>query len=70
MEKLLSTSETAALLRIAAKTLYDRRWRAHWGLQGIRVGRLLRFRESDIEGFLKRESEAGADVLSNRQTTS
>lgn len=57
MEKLLSLPETAALLRIAARTLYDRRWRAHWGLREIRVGRLLRFRESDIERFLRQKSE-------------
>ncbi len=70
MEKLLSTPETAALLRVAAKTLYDRRWRMHWGLHGIRVGRLLRFRESDIERFLRLESEVEAEALSNRQMTS
>lgn len=62
MDKLLSAPEAAAILRIASKTLYDRRWRAHWGLRGIRVGRLLRFRESDIERFLRREREVATDA--------
>lgn len=62
MDKLLSTLEAAAILRIASKTLYDRQWRVHWGLRGVRVGHLLRFRESDIERFLRREREVATDA--------
>jgi excisionase family DNA binding protein len=49
--RLLSAEETAEALGISVDTLY-RRWQI-WGMRAYRVGRQLRFRERDIEGWLE-----------------
>lgn len=50
--KLLSVAEVAAWLSVSEWTVY-RRWRA-WGLHAAQVGRQLRFREAEVEAYLKR----------------
>ncbi|HLN05729.1 MAG TPA: helix-turn-helix domain-containing protein [Acidimicrobiales bacterium] len=52
MEKLLSTEELAELLGVPVATIY--RWR-HYGGPGptaIRVGKHLRWRESDVDEWI------------------
>lgn len=44
--RLLSAAETAELLSVPLSTLYQK-WRT-WGLRAYRVGKALRFRESDV----------------------
>src|SRR5712691_1144566 len=63
MEQLYSPRETASLLKLSLKTLYDRRWRRQWGLRSLRIGRSLRFRRSEIERFLENQEEASPDQL-------
>lgn len=44
--RLLTAAETAELLNVPLSSLYQK-WRA-WGLRAFRVGKALRFRESDV----------------------
>ena len=66
MEKLHTAREIAKITGNSIRTIYDRRWRRRWGMMGIKIGRLLRFRESDLERFLKEHEEkeigGGTDV--------
>ena len=50
--KLVSAAAAAELLDIGLSTLYHN-WRA-WGLRGFRIGKLLKFRERDLEFWLKK----------------
>lgn len=50
-EPLLDSEEAAELLRIHPKTL--QRMARNRDIQGIQVGKLWRFRASDLEGWLK-----------------
>lgn len=49
--RLLSVEEVAAYLGVPKKTVYGC-WR-QWGLRGYRVGRYLRFRERQVEEWLR-----------------
>jgi len=49
--RLVSVDELAAYLGVPKKTVYGC-WR-QWGLRGYRVGRYLRFRERDVEEWLR-----------------
>jgi excisionase family DNA binding protein len=44
--RLLTAAETAALLNVPLSSLYQC-WR-RWGLTAFRIGKALRFRESDV----------------------
>jgi excisionase family DNA binding protein len=48
---MLSAEDVAEALQVSVDTVY-RRWRK-WGLKGYYVGRLLRFRERDINAWLE-----------------
>ncbi|MCX5888253.1 MAG: helix-turn-helix domain-containing protein [Deltaproteobacteria bacterium] len=50
-DQLLTPEETAARLKISRLTLGD--WLRSGKLKGVKVGRLWRVRESDLEAFLK-----------------
>jgi excisionase family DNA binding protein len=50
-DQLLTPKEAAARLKISPLTLGD--WLRSGKLKGVKVGRLWRIRESDIEVFLK-----------------
>ncbi|MEY9963338.1 excisionase family DNA binding protein [Streptacidiphilus sp. MAP12-16] len=50
--QLLTPEEVAKWLKVSASTVRNR-YQA-WGLKPQRVGRLLRFRERDIEAYLDR----------------
>lgn len=55
---LLSPTELAEYLKIPVKTIYN--WRSEGtGPRGIRVGRHVRFRRTDIEAWLDRNVEGG-----------
>ncbi|MEV5533844.1 helix-turn-helix domain-containing protein [Streptomyces prunicolor] len=49
--RLLTPSQTAEFLAVSLNTLYSN-WRV-WGLTAYRVGRHLRFRERDLETWLR-----------------
>jgi excisionase family DNA binding protein len=49
--------QCADYLGIKKRTLADN-WRA-WGLTGVRVGRALRFRESDVSAWLDANRDRG-----------
>jgi hypothetical protein len=52
-EQLLTLEETAAYLRLTPGALYTQRYRREKpGMLGIRVGRRVLFRPSDIDRFL------------------
>lgn len=59
-ELLLSIKELAASLGINVQTLYDLRFRGR-GPHGIRIGRELKFRRSEIEAWLRRMEEDDAN---------
>jgi excisionase family DNA binding protein len=50
MNRLLTVDEVAERLGVAPRTLY--RWFEQGRLGGVKVGRLVRFREEDIDAFL------------------
>ena len=55
-ERLWTEQEAADYLQVAVGTL--RRWRAEGsGPPALRVGRNVRYRRSDIDGWLQREQE-------------
>lgn len=56
--KLLSVAEVAEWLSVSTWTVY-REWRS-WGLHAAKCGRQLRFREADVEAFLRRAQRAAA----------
>jgi len=60
LEPVLSLSELAAQLCVSVQTLYDLRSQGR-GPRGFRVGRQLRFRVSEIDGWLARMEEADAE---------
>ncbi len=56
-DRALHKVEAARLLGLSPKSLQDRRWRLRVGLKATRVGRCLRFRESDLLKLLARGLE-------------
>jgi len=56
--RFLKLKEVQDLLGVSRSTLW--RWQAEHGLKVVRVGDVVRIRESDLEVFLKRH-EATAD---------
>jgi excisionase family DNA binding protein len=65
---LMTIDEVAAYFKVSKHTIY--RWRHHrQGPKAVRLGKHLRFRRSDVLGFvdrLEREQE-GADVANTRR---
>jgi excisionase family DNA binding protein len=56
-DELLSPDDLAALLKVPVKTVYN--WRSEGkGPKGIKVGKYVRFRRSDVEAWLDRLSDA------------
>jgi excisionase family DNA binding protein len=56
VDRLLSVQDLAATLQVPVATIY--RWRyTEDGPPRIRVGRHLRFRESDVEAWLRRRED-------------
>jgi excisionase family DNA binding protein len=55
-ERLLTARELAETLGVAPKTVL--RWTDTRGLPGYRIGRALRYRERDVEAWLRRHATA------------
>lgn len=55
MEKLLTPEQVAEHLVVAERTVYE--WLRSGRLRGIKVGRLWRVREKDLEAFLQRQED-------------
>jgi len=56
MPSLLTTTEVCDLLKISPQTLYS--WRDRGlGPRAIKVGRHLRFRETDVERWLNEQAQ-------------
>ncbi len=49
--------EAATILGAQPATLYSRAWRARVGLKAIRIGRSLRFRETDLYRLIDKGAE-------------
>jgi hypothetical protein len=65
-EQLLTLEETARYLRLTPGALYTQRYRREKpGMLGIRVGRRILFRPSDIDRFLD-ERLSEAEIYENR----
>lgn len=63
VEKLLTPEAAAERLAVSAKTIRD--WLRAGTLKGVRVGRLWRIRESDLEAFIvdpATEAAAGPSI--------
>jgi hypothetical protein len=62
MERLLTIEETAEYLRLTPGALYTQRYRREKpGALGVRIGRRILYRPSDIDRFLnEKQSEAAA----------
>ncbi len=56
-DRALTKEEAAARLGQSPKSLADQRWRRRVGLRATRVGRSLRFLESDLVRLLNRGLE-------------
>lgn len=62
-EQLLTLMETAQYLRLTPGALYMQRYRGEKpGVLGIRVGRKILFRSSDIDRFLDELSETALNA--------
>jgi hypothetical protein len=51
-EYALNVRDVAAIIGVAASTAEDHRWRRRVGLRAFGVGRVLRFRKSDVLDLL------------------
>lgn len=51
-ERFLTLSEVRSVLKVSRATLW--RWTAEHGLKVVRVGDVVRIRESDLQAFLNR----------------
>ena len=56
-DRALTKEEAATRLGQSPRSLADPRWRRRVGLRATKVGRSLRFRESDLERLLNRGLE-------------
>jgi hypothetical protein len=63
-DRALSREEAALRLGVSPISLFSREFRKRIGLPTLKIGRLIRFRESDVEQILagdKQEAAVGAD---------
>jgi hypothetical protein len=58
MDRLLNTGQTARQLGTTREVVYSRRWRSRVGLRAVRIGRALRFRESDVLALIQHGTES------------
>ncbi len=57
-ERVLTVKEAARFLRCSPRSLADPGWRQSVGLSAVRIGRSVRFLQSDLLVFLKAQREA------------
>ena len=67
-ERWQTVQEIADYLSVSTDSVY--RWVEHAGMPAHRVGRLLRFKRSEVDGWVKRQGgpSAGARAPSRKQT--
>jgi hypothetical protein len=53
-ERLLRKERAAEVLDLEVSTLDDARWRQRVGLPIVKIGKSLRFRQSDLEALIER----------------
>ena len=63
-ERYLKLAEVQAMLGVSRSTLW--RWTAEHGLKVVRVGDVVRIRESDLQAFLARHSVKSSESLPDR----
>jgi excisionase family DNA binding protein len=63
-ERFLKLKEVQVMLGVSRSTVW--RWHAERGLKVVRVGDVVRIRESDLQAFLKRHETAS--VIPERNT--
>ena len=56
-ERVLTVKEAARFLRCSPRSLADPAWRQSVGLSAVRIGRAVRFLQSDLLVFLKGQRE-------------
>jgi len=56
LDRLMSPKEVATWLEVEVGTLATWRWHGRYTLPYIKIGRLIRYRRSDVEGFLNAQS--------------
>ncbi len=57
-ESVLTVKEAARFLRCSPRSLADPAWRQSVGLRAVRIGRAVRFLQSDLLIFLRGQREA------------
>ncbi len=55
MDRLLTTREFAELINIPERTLRNKMFDGSWTIQPVRIGRSLRWRESDLDKIVSGE---------------
>ena len=65
MEQLLTAHEVAAVLRISPSTPYT--WAARRRISAVKIGRALRFRQSDIAQLIEKGSRPSEPATSQRE---
>jgi len=55
--RLMTLKEVAEYLQVAETTIRNRDYRIRNGLRTVRVGRSLRFRQEDVQDYVKRNVE-------------
>jgi excisionase family DNA binding protein len=55
MEDMLTLEEVAQRLKVSVKTI--RRWLQQGRLTGIKMGKLWRIRETELEAFIERQTQ-------------
>lgn len=58
MEKLITPEALGAMLSMSVQTVYNRRSQGLSLPPAVKLGRLLRFRESDIEAWIAAQTES------------
>ncbi|MDZ4723378.1 MAG: helix-turn-helix domain-containing protein [candidate division Zixibacteria bacterium] len=57
MEKLLNPDEMAAMLGVRTSTIYQ--WTHRKFIPFVKIGKLIRFRQSDVKDWLDKKSSSG-----------
>jgi len=57
MEKLLTPQEIAEVLGVQPSTIYQ--WTHQGYIPHVKLGKFVRFKEKDVEGWLKKKSSNG-----------
>jgi len=62
MNKLIDAASASELTGLSRGTFYSKPWRQRIGLQAIKLGRALRFRERDLQELIEQGAEQLGDI--------